>query len=77
MAKVATTPAVMIIQTIFHGIQFSAPSRLTLALTCIGILIASVTDVTVNFVGSLYAVIGIITAAVYQVVRMSTKVNLC
>ncbi|RKP27535.1 triose-phosphate transporter family-domain-containing protein [Syncephalis pseudoplumigaleata] len=67
MAKVLTTPAVALIQFLFYGKTFARPTIISLAVICLGVGIANVTDVQMNFVGTVYALAGVVVTSLYQV----------
>ncbi|KAI8049211.1 triose-phosphate transporter family-domain-containing protein [Syncephalis plumigaleata] len=67
MAKVLTTPAVAIIQFLFYSKTFTRPTIISLAVICLGVCIASVTDVQMNFVGTVFALAGVLVTSLYQV----------
>ncbi|RKP10537.1 triose-phosphate transporter family-domain-containing protein [Thamnocephalis sphaerospora] len=67
MAKVLTTPTVAAIQTAFYGKRLSLPVILSLAVICFGVGVASVTDVSMNFIGTVYALAGVLVTSLYQV----------
>lgn len=67
MAKVMTTPTIVVIQTLFYNKTFSNPIKLSLAVTCFGIIYASVHDVQLNLLGTLLAAFGVIVTSFYQI----------
>ncbi|KAJ3114882.1 hypothetical protein HK098_007133 [Nowakowskiella sp. JEL0407] len=67
MAKVLTTPCVVVIQTLFYKMEFSREIKMALTVTCIGVVISSVTDVSINLIGTLYALAGVVVTSVYQI----------
>ena len=67
MAKVLTTPTIVVIQTLYFKRSFSLWIQVSLAVTCVGVMIASYSDVTVNLVGTLFALMGVLTASLYQI----------
>ena len=46
---------------------FSTPVKAALAVTCAGVVIASVTDVQLNFIGTVFALAGVIVTSLYQI----------
>ena len=62
-----TTPVIMVIQTLFYNQSFSNPIKAALAVTCVGVMITTATDVQVNFIGSFYAVTGVLVTSLYQI----------
>lgn len=69
MAKVLTTTGVALIQYFFHGVRFRGSVIGSLAVTCVGVMIATFTDVTVNMRGTMVALLAVIVTSFYQVVR--------
>ncbi|KAI8804749.1 triose-phosphate transporter family-domain-containing protein [Cladochytrium replicatum] len=67
MAKVLTTPTIVVIQSLYYGVQFSNLIKASLFVTCFGVLVTSVTDVKVNFIGTLCAISGVIVTSLYQI----------
>lgn len=67
LAKVMTTPAIVLIQTASYNMVFPSAIKSSLAIICVGVIIASVTDVELNFLGSFYAVSGVIVTSYYQI----------
>jgi solute carrier family 35 protein E3 len=47
--------------------KFSNPIKLSLFVTCIGVVITSATDVQVNFIGTVFAAAGVIVTSYYQI----------
>lgn len=66
-AKVLNTPMVVIIQQFFYNQSFSTPIKLSLVLTCCGVVAVSLTDVSMNVLGTIYAIGGVLAASLYQV----------
>ena len=69
MVKVMTTPLVVLIQTSFYGQPTKPSVQVTLSATCIGVLIATATEVNLTWTGLAVAGIAVLVTAVYQVVR--------
>ncbi|KAJ3072805.1 hypothetical protein HK102_006161 [Quaeritorhiza haematococci] len=67
MAKVLTTPCIVLIQTVYYNVQFSTPIKMSLFVTCFGVGIASVTDFQLNFVGTMFALAGVVVTSLYQI----------
>ncbi|KAK9694750.1 hypothetical protein K7432_013295 [Basidiobolus ranarum] len=67
MAKVLTTPCIAILQTVFYQKTFSTSIKLSLAVICFGVGIASVTDVSLNWVGTFFALAGVLVTSLYQI----------
>jgi solute carrier family 35 protein E3 len=69
ICKVLTTPVIMVIQTMFYEMTFENRIKLSLVPVLIGVVIVSVTDVEVNFIGTVYALTAVFVTSVYQIVR--------
>ncbi|KAI9204379.1 triose-phosphate transporter family-domain-containing protein [Polychytrium aggregatum] len=67
ISKVLTTPCVVLIQTIFYNMKFSTVIKLAVIVTCVGVVITSFTDVEVNFIGTVYAMTGVVVTSLYQI----------
>lgn len=67
LIKVLTTPLIVIIQTLFYNETFSVKIKLSLALTCIGVAIGSVTDSELNLFGTLIALSALLITCMYQI----------
>ena len=67
LIKVLTSPMIAFIQEKFFGVPLPMPLKLTLALECLGVMIGTVTDVSVNFAGLVFAVLGLLGATYYQI----------
>ncbi|XP_003701249.2 solute carrier family 35 member E3-like [Megachile rotundata] len=72
VAKMLTTPCVIIMQIIFHKKQFSIFVKLTLILIITGVVINFYYDIQFNISGTIYATLGVFLTSLYQVV-MSIK----
>ncbi|TPX38916.1 hypothetical protein SeLEV6574_g07521 [Synchytrium endobioticum] len=67
MAKVLTTPCIVVIQTMHYKMTFSTPVKAALAVTCLGVVIASVTDFQLNLTGTIFALAGVLVTSFYQI----------
>ncbi|RKP18999.1 TPT-domain-containing protein [Rozella allomycis CSF55] len=67
MAKVLTTPGVVFIQYFFYNKSVNIKTLLTITWICIGVMIASVSDVRLNFRGAVVALLGVMVTSYYQV----------
>ena len=67
IAKVGTMPTVMIIQIFFYKMHFSAAVKRSVYIICLGVVLASVTDVQVNLLGCLIAGAAVVVSALYQI----------
>ncbi|KAI9594902.1 triose-phosphate transporter family-domain-containing protein [Syncephalis fuscata] len=54
-------------QLIFYQKTLTRPITISLAVICIGVCIASVTDVQMNLVGTFFAIAGVVVTSFYQV----------
>ncbi|KAI8906359.1 triose-phosphate transporter family-domain-containing protein [Gorgonomyces haynaldii] len=66
-AKVLTTPTVLLIQFVFYKIRFQREILLSLGVTCIGVVVAGLTDVQFNWFGCFLALAGVLAASLYQI----------
>ena len=55
------------IQFIYYGKSVSKATLLAVLVTCIGVFIVTSSDVSVNVVGSFYAITGVLVTAIYQI----------
>lgn len=62
-----TTPCIVFLQSYFYKIPFSTKIKASLAVTCVGVLVVSVTDFQLNLAGVLFASAGVLSGSVYQV----------
>jgi solute carrier family 35 protein E3 len=76
IAKVGTMPTVMMIQIIFYEMHFSSAIKRCIAVICFGVIIASATDVDVNFIGSMIAASACLSTALYQIWIGTTQKDL-
>jgi solute carrier family 35 protein E3 len=67
IAKVGTTPTVVILETLYYGKVYSTKTKLSLLPVCLGVLLTSATDVQFNFIGALYAFLGVLVTSQYQI----------
>ncbi|MBA0864417.1 hypothetical protein Goshw_002708 [Gossypium schwendimanii] len=68
MTKLAIIPFTVLLETIFLKKQFSQNIKLSLLLLLVGVGIASITDLQLNFVGTILSLLAIITTCVGQIV---------
>ena len=66
LMKVMTTPCVVALQWALFGIQLPAPLILSLLPICIGVIMATVSDVDFNFTGAAWGVLGVLATCFYQ-----------
>ena len=67
VAKMLTTPCVIMMQIIFYRKQFSIFVKLTLILITIGVVINFYYDIQFNIIGTVYASMGVFLTSLYQV----------
>jgi solute carrier family 35 protein E3 len=67
LMKVLTTPAIVIVQAIYYHVEIHPKLKLSLVPICIGVCLATVSDVEVNSTGTTYAILGIISTSMYQI----------
>ncbi|XP_057330516.1 solute carrier family 35 member E3-like [Microplitis mediator] len=67
IAKMLTTPCVIIIQMSFYNKHFSIPVKLTLIPIVFGVIINFYYDIKFNILGTIYAALGVLVTSLYQV----------
>ncbi|XP_032683337.1 solute carrier family 35 member E3-like [Odontomachus brunneus] len=67
VAKMLTTPCVIVMQMIFYRKQFSIPVKLTLLPITLGVIINFYYDIQFNIIGTIYATLGVFVTSLYQV----------
>ncbi|EFN88536.1 solute carrier family 35 member E3 [Harpegnathos saltator] len=67
VAKMLTTPCVIVMQMIFYRKQFSIPVKLTLIPITLGVIINFYYDIQFNIIGTVYATLGVFVTSLYQV----------
>nr|XP_034185278.1 solute carrier family 35 member E3-like isoform X2 [Osmia lignaria] len=67
VAKMLTTPCVIMMQIVFYRKQFSIFVKLTLILITIGVVINFYYDIQFNIIGTVYASMGVFLMSLYQV----------
>ncbi|CAL7942666.1 unnamed protein product [Xylocopa violacea] len=67
VAKMLTTPCVIIMQIIFYNKHFSVLVKLTLIPIILGVIINFYYDIQFNIIGTLYATAGVLVTSLYQV----------
>lgn len=67
LMKVLTTPVVALIQFYSYGIELSKTLQYSLVPVILGVMLASVSDVHLNFEGTVCAVLGILSTSYYQI----------
>jgi len=66
-AKILTTPCIALMQHYLYQTEFSKPIKYALALVCVGVGIATVTDVELNMNGTVIAMLAVVVSSLYQV----------
>lgn len=67
LAKVMTTPVIILIQTLWYGKTFSLRIKLTLIPITLGVFLNSYYDVKFNALGMIFAALGVFVTSLYQV----------
>ncbi|XP_066490622.1 solute carrier family 35 member E3 [Tiliqua scincoides] len=67
LAKALTTPVVLLLQQAVYGRRAPARVKLTLIPIILGVFLNSYYDVKFNFLGMVYASLGVLVTSVYQV----------
>ncbi|XP_059834320.1 solute carrier family 35 member E3 [Hypanus sabinus] len=67
LAKAMTTPVIIGIQTFYYRKTFSTRIKLTLIPITLGVVLNSYFDVQFNFLGILFATLGVLVTSLYQV----------
>lgn len=70
VAKMLTTPCVIVLQMLFYNKHFSIPVKLTLLPIVMGVIINFYYDLQFNILGTIYATLGVLVTSLYQVVRI-------
>ncbi|GMG98806.1 hypothetical protein Nepgr_000646 [Nepenthes gracilis] len=76
MTKLAIIPFTVLLETLFLGKQFSRKIKLSLFILLLGVGIASVTDLQLNFLGSILSILAIITTCVGQILTNTMQKRL-
>lgn len=67
LCKTLTTPFIMLIQTKFYDKYFTNKIKLTMLPIIIGVLINSYYDLSFNYLGAIFASLGILVTSMYQI----------
>lgn len=67
LMKVLTTPLIVCIQTVWYNETFSLKIKASLALTCIGVIVSTVTDSEANMIGTIVALSALLVTSMYQI----------
>lgn len=65
--KVMTTPTVVVIESLFYQKYLDNNLKISLLPVCLGVIITVATDFRLNFVGSMYAIAGVVITSLYQI----------
>ncbi|XAR59981.1 hypothetical protein NMG60_11033184 [Bertholletia excelsa] len=76
MTKLAIIPFTVLLETIFLNKQFSRKIKFSLFLLLVGVGIASVTDLQLNFVGTVLSLLAIVTTCVGQILTNTIQKKL-
>lgn len=76
MTKLAIIPFTVLLETLFFKKQFSKKIKLSLFLLLVGVAIASVTDLQLNFVGTVLSLLAIVTTCVGQILTNTIQKRL-
>lgn len=76
VAKMLTTPCVIMMQMIFYRKRFSLLVKLTLIPITLGVTINFYYDIQFNVLGTIYATLGVLVTSLYQVVRCASSLSL-
>ncbi|KAE8711500.1 hypothetical protein F3Y22_tig00110290pilonHSYRG00040 [Hibiscus syriacus] len=76
MTKLAIIPFTVLLETIFLKKQFSQKIKLSLFLLLVGVGIASITDLQLNFVGTILSLLAIATTCVAQILTNTIQKRL-
>ena len=66
MTKLAIIPFTVLLQSIFYARSFSLPIKVALLVLLLGVGVATVTDVQLNFMGGCASALALITTCVAQ-----------
>ena len=67
LMKVLTTPAIVAIQFFAYSVNVHPRLQAALVPVCVGVYLATSSDVEVNFWGTFHALMGIVTTSFYQI----------
>ncbi len=66
--KIMIIPTLVVLQAVWYGQRSNNATKLSLVPICIGVGLATTSDVEVNFMGTLMACVGCVTTAIHQIV---------
>lgn len=67
LMKVMTTPVIASIEYFVYGRDLHWKLKLALVPICIGVIMATVSDLSFNFTGLIFAILGILSTSYYQI----------
>jgi len=76
LMKVLTTPFLALLQRVVHGVKLDVRLQLALVPICLGVVIATVSDIELTWTGLLYGVMGLISTSCYQMLVKSKQCEL-
>ena len=76
LAKVMTTPVIMVLQSYFYEKSFSGKIKMTMVPITLGVFINSYYDISFNFKGAFWAVTGVLVTSCYQILVGSKQKEL-
>jgi solute carrier family 35 protein E3 len=76
LMKVMTTPTIVIIQWVMYKSRIPTIQIISLIPVCIGVILATVSSIDMNFIGSVFGTLGIISTSVYQIWVKTEQENL-
>jgi len=76
LMKVLTTPVIVVLQLAIYGVKEDRRLLIALVPVVVGVALATVSDVTFNMVGALWAVAGILSTSFYQLFVKSKQDSL-
>lgn len=65
--KVMTTPMIPVLQLVFYKVKFSRKELLALVPVCVGVITATSSDLQSNFLGTIFALLGLMSTSLYQI----------
>merc|ERR1719456_1490003 len=74
--KVMTTPAIVTLQYLLYNTSLPRDQLLALAPICVGVIIATVSSIDVNFWGLFWGTAGVLSTSVYQIWVKTEQSNL-
>ncbi|GJD07279.1 Solute carrier family 35 member E3 [Galdieria sulphuraria] len=65
--KHLTTPVIVFIEAVFYKIYLERKFYVPLTLVCVGVTVATLTDLELNFLGIFFGLTGVVVTSLYQV----------